>query len=346
MVTIKDVARKAQVSTATVSYVLNNTGQVSQKTREQVLKVVEELNYSMNTIAKTLRTSKSRTVGVIVEDMTVFVSPAIVDGVNQFVEEHDYHIILQNLRLTQRFGHDFEGAARASKQLKQAIGVLLSRQIDGIIYIGEHSRDVSDILGEVNRPVIYTHCFTRSSLDYTINYNDFTPAYEAAQYLIDLGHRDIALITGLSNSTPGRLRYEGFSQALREAGIDLPEKYVKQGDWEYASAFQAAQELCFLQNRPTAIFAMNDVMALGAVDAASQQSLEVPRDLSVIGFDNREISRFHHPRLTTIEPPYHAMGSLAADILLQLLEGEQPQERRFLLDCTFIPRESTSGVSI
>ncbi len=344
MVTIKDVAKQAQVSTATVSYVLNNTGQVSQRTREHVLKIVEELNYSMNTIAKTLRTSKSRTIGVIVEDMTVFVSPTIVDGVNQYVEEHDYHIIFSNLRLTQRFGHNFEQAARESRQIKQTIGILLSRQIDGIIYIGEHSRDVTDLLGTIDRPIVYTHCFTRDNQDYSINYDDYTPAYAVGEMLVTSGHRRIALLSGLKNSTPAMLRARGFLQALEDQGAAIDLNMIKQCDWEYESAHQAAGELFAASPRPTAVFAMNDLMALGVLDAAREAGLEVPRDVSIIGFDNREISRYCRPQLTTIEPPYHAMGEMAAEIMLQMLEGQQPQQRSHTLDCTFIPRASTGGM--
>ncbi|RAK08163.1 LacI family transcriptional regulator [Halanaerobium saccharolyticum] len=345
MATIKDIAKKANVSTATVSYVLNDNAQISKATREKVLKVVEEMNYKRNNIAKSLRTNKTNTIGVIVEDMTVFNSPKIIDGINKYVEEHGFHIVLSNLRLNKKIGNSYEQVSKYSEEINETIDVLLTRQIDGIIYIGEHTRDVSKIMNRVEKPVVYTYCYSSKKNSYSVNYNDKLAAYQATNYLIDLGHQKIAVISGMINSKPSHERLQGYQQALIDNYLNLDPFLIRTGDWEYETGVKLSKELLKSQNRPTAIFAFNDLMAVGVIDGAESLGFNVPDDLSVIGFDNREFSHFFKPQLTTIDLPLHEMGQQATKILIDIIKEKKVKEKSIQIECELIKRGSVMSLN-
>lgn len=340
MVTLKDIAEKANVSTATVSYVLNDSAQISKKTREKVLRVVEELNYKGNKIAKSLRTNKTNTIGVIVEDMTVFNSPQIIDGINEYVEQKGFHIILSNLRINKKVNNQFKKISTISSEIEENIYDLLGRQIDGIIYIGEHPRDVSDLVGCIDKPVVYTYCYTNREKDYKVNYNDKEAAYNATKYLIDVGHEQIAVISGLIDSYTTHQRLQGYQQALADNNLVFDPGYIKTGDWEYETGYNKCKELFSQENIPTAIFAFNDLMAAGVIDAANDMGINVPEELSIMGFDNREFSYFCKPKLTTISLPLRDMGVKSAELLINIVDDKKVAKRDIKLGCNIIKRDS------
>ncbi|RCW62420.1 LacI family DNA-binding transcriptional regulator [Halanaerobium sp. ST460_2HS_T2] len=345
MATIKDIAKKAGVSTATVSYVLNDSAQISKETREKVLKIVDEMNYKRNNIAKSLRTNKTNTIGVIVEDMTVFNSPQIIDGINRYVEEHGFHIILSNLRLNKKIGNSFEKAAKYSEEISETIDVLLTRQVDGIIYIGEHPRDVSGIIKNIDKPVVYTYCYSSEENSYSVNYNDKLASYQATNYLINLGHQRIAVISGMINSRPSHERLQGYQQALIDNNLNLDPALIRTGNWEYDTGFKLSKELLKSQNPPTAVFAFNDLMAVGVIDGAQSIGYKVPADLSVIGFDNREFSHFFKPKLTTIDLPLNKMGEKATKKLIDLIKERKIKRNSSKIECKLIERASVKKIS-
>lgn len=347
MVTLKDIAKKANVSTATVSYVLNDSGQVSKETRERVISIVKELNYKGNEIAKSLRTNKTNTIGVIVEDMTVFNSPHIIDGINEYVEQKGFHIILSNLRLNKKISNNFEKINKISSEIEENIHDLLKRQIDGIIYIGEHPRDVTEIVKCIEKPVIYTYCYTSREKDYTVNYNDREAAYNATKYLIEAGHEKIAVISGLIDSISTHQRLQGYQQALADHNLIFDPEYIKTGNWEFETGYEKCKELISLENKPTAIFAFNDLMAAGVIDAANKMDIKVPKELSVIGFDNREFSSFCKPALTTIDLSLKKMGIKSAQILIDIINKNKIEEETtdIKLKCNLIERESVENIS-
>lgn len=346
MITIKDIAKKAQVSTATVSYVLNNNGKISPETRDKVLKVVEELNYRTNNLAKGLRTNKTNTIGIIAEDITVFNTPKIIDGINKYVEEHGYHIILSNIRLYNLIGNEYNKIKEKKNVIDEVVNVLLSRQIDGLIYIGAHNRDLTGIINNINIPIVYSYGYISGDYNFSVNYDDRLAAYEATSYLINLGHDKIAVISGLIDSRPSHERFQGYQQALMDHNLAFNPMHIKIGDWEYDSGYQLGSELLELPQPPTAIFAFNDLMAAGMVDAAEAKGLNVPGEISVIGFDDREFSSFHKPKLTTIKLPLVEMGKKSAEILLNLIEDEGGKEQKDIrLECKLISRESVGTIN-
>lgn len=345
MVTIKDIAEKANVSTATVSYVLNNSAQISKETRTKVLKIVKEMGYKRNTIAKSLRTNKTNTIGVVVEDLTVFNSPLIIDGINKYVEEHNYHIVLANLRLNKKIANNYEQAQNYKAEINEMIDLLLTRQIEGIIYIGEHPRDISNIIQQPDKPIIYTYCYSSAKNSWTVNYDDQKAAYQATNYLISLGHQRIAVIRGLLNSGPSQARLAGYQNALADNGLVFNKDLIKTGNWEYESGLNLSRELLNSSNPPTAVFAFNDLMAAGVIDGAEKLGYQVPADLSVIGFDNREFSQFFKPKLTTIDLPLIKMGENSAELLINLINQQEIKADKLKLDCRLVIRNSTAAYS-
>jgi LacI family transcriptional regulator len=337
---IKDIAAKANVSTATVSYVLNGTRNVKLKTRERVLRVIEEMNYKPNNAAQSLKRKRTNTIGVIAEDVTVFNVPEIIDGINDCADRMDMHILLTNLRLDKRIGRNFERAESYRHFADNAVSELLSKQVEGIIYIGVHPRDLTGLIDPSGKPIVYTYCYTQN--DVSIQYHDEQASYEAMTYLVTKGHRRIGIISGAMDSIPSRLRFNGFYKAVTEHELPFDPQLIKMGNWEAESGYRLAKELFGLEERPTAILAMNDVMAVGVMRAAAEMNIQIPRDLSVIGFDNREFSDYLIPRITTMDLPLHEIGYRAMESLALLIKGEQV-ERKPMPTCKLIERDSVAA---
>jgi LacI family transcriptional regulator len=342
MVTIKDIAKEAGVSTATVSYVINESGNIGKETRERVLKVIEKLNYRPNSIAKSLKINRTNTIGVIVEDITIFNAPSIIDGINEFAESRGFSTILTNLRLFKRFGHDFANFDKLKEMITRVADELISKQVEGIIYVGMHTRDMTGLLDHLRVPLIYTYCYTTLESDRSVNYDDELAAFEATRYLIHNGHSKIGVISGLIASVPSHGRLTGYQRALMETRLMFNPAYIKIGDWEFESGYRLAKELLQIPDPPTAILGMNDLMAGGAIEACIEMGIKVPRDISIIGFDNREFSGFYTPKLTTMQLPLREMGAAAIDTMIGLIEKPDEIKPNEKLKCTLVERESVA----
>ncbi|WP_312150269.1 LacI family DNA-binding transcriptional regulator [Paenibacillus odorifer] len=336
---IKDIAAKANVSIATVSYVLNGTRNVRSDTRERVVAAIEELNYKPNAIAKSLKLNRTNTIGVIAEDVTVFNTPDIIDGINDFGDRNDLHILLVNLRLDKRIGRNFSNTEDYRKYAANAVAELLSNQVDGIIYIGVHPRDLTGLIDTEGKPIVYTYSYTQD--DISIQYNDEQAAYQAMSYLVNQGHSRIAVISGLMDSIPSRLRLNGYYKAVTEYQLPFDPLLIKMGDWERESGYRLTSELLALPEPPTAILSMNDVMVVGILQAAEEKGFRIPDDLSVVGFDNREFSDYLRPRITTMELPLHEMGYQAIEVLFNLIKGTK-MDSLTMPECRLIERDSVA----
>ncbi|WNS46021.1 LacI family DNA-binding transcriptional regulator [Paenibacillus sp. MMS20-IR301] len=339
---IKDIAAKANVSIATVSYVLNGTRNVRLETRERIVAAIEELKYKPNAIAQSLKLNRTNTIGVIAEDVTVFNTPEIIDGINDFGDKHDLHILLVNLRLHKRIGRNFSNMEDYRKYVDAAVADLLSNQVDGIIYIGVHPRDLTGLIDTEDKPIVYTYSYAQDEI--SIQYNDEQASYLAMTHLIRQGHRRIAIISGLMDSIPSRLRLNGYYRAITEFQLPFDPLLIKMGDWERESGYRLTSELLALPEPPTAILSMNDVMAVGVLEAAEERGVQVPQKLSVIGFDNREFSDYLRPRITSMGLPLHEMGYQALEVLHSLINGNKP-EAPSMPECRLVERDSVSGIS-
>ncbi|HEX3047640.1 MAG TPA: LacI family DNA-binding transcriptional regulator [Bacillota bacterium] len=346
MPNIKEISRLAGVSTATVSNVLNNSPKVTVETREKVLRVIRETKYRPNSIAKSLKVKRTNTIGVISEDITVFNTPEIINGIDEYTESCGFHIILNNLRLYKRLGNQYRDTNKYQKLIGETVQLLLNRQVEGIIYIGAHSRDMVNIISSLNIPLVYAYCYASDDMHYSVNYDDEGAAYHITKYLIGLGHRRIAVISGLYDSLQSQARFKGYQRALNDYHLLFNPSYLKSGDWEQKSGYCLGKELLSLTERPTAIFAMNDLMAAGVIDAAREAGIKIPQEISLVGFDNRECSSYFIPKLTTMVLPLNEMGKKSAEILIDVIKNKPPDYpgKSLQLDCTLLERESVAKI--
>lgn len=341
MATIKEIAQMANVSTATVSHVLNGTARISEETSERVRKAVRGANYRPNSIAKSLKIRKTNSIGIITEDITVFNTPGIIDGINECAEKNNYHIILNNMMLYKKIGNKYKDAERYSGMVSDIVDDLVDRQVEGIIYVGAHCRDVAGLIGNSPVPLVFTYCYAVSETDVSIYYDDETAAWELTRYLIGMGHHKIGIITGLLDSAQCQDRLKGYQRALYDNSILFNPQYLRTGDWEFDKGYAAARELIALPDPPTAIFAMNDIMAGGVIEAANELGLDIPGNLSLVGFDNRECSWSYSPRITTMALPLNEIGRAAAETLIELLNGTSDKTGKVIkLQCSLIERKS------
>lgn len=340
MTTIKEIAKRAGVSAATVSKVLNGKGGASRETVELILALARELNYTPNIYAKNLVSRKSRTLGVITEDLTVFNTPEIVDSIDETCEENDYHYILGNLRINKRFGHNFSYQVAHQKLVDEMISAMLARRVEGIIYVGCNSNETPYLLSGSSIPFVCAYCYSSDISIPSIVYDDQKAAYDAVSLLIRKGHRNIGTICGPSAARPATSRLLGYQEALYDNAIPYSPRTVVYGDWGRDSGYALCPGL--LSQGVTAIFSQNDVMATGVLDYCNEKGIPVGSELALIGFDNREISLACRPKLSTVALPLYEIGKQATLLMLDILAGNQtPSVQKLMLPCSIIERQTT-----
>ncbi|RFU66631.1 LacI family DNA-binding transcriptional regulator [Peribacillus glennii] len=328
MVRIVDVAKKANVSTATVSRVISNSGTVKKDTTERVLKAIESLNYQPNILARQLRRSETKTILVVVPDITNTFFSKVLRGIESVAIDSGYQVLL---------GDTLNDAERESGYLnilrqKKADGmILLTAKVDGQV--------VEDIAKQY--PVVIACEYTEGSEIPTVSIDNVSSARKAAEHLITLGHRRIGTITGPFDSVLGRDRLKGFQQAMAQHGIPLDSLLVQEGDFSFESGCNVMQKFLALGVPPTAIFAANDEMAIGAIKAIKSKGLKVPEDISVVGFDNIKFASIFEPALTTIAQPSYEIGQKAIELLIKLINKDELDKNQYILEDKLIVRESS-----
>lgn len=314
MTTISDVARRARVTTATVSNVITQRVPVSEKTRARVLAAIEELGYRPNLVARGLARGKTLTLALVVPTISNPFFAEVVEEVERVADQHDYQLLLSMTHNSVEEG-------------KRHLERMTSRWVDGFIVMGM-AGDIADVLAlkergkEVVLSVWNQDPRTQSLPMVDI---DFRLAGElATRHLLECGHRRIAAIL----EEPVQVtRRKGFEGALAEVGLTAPAEYIRQGDSSFESGYQAALALLELPMPPTAIFAGNDWMALGAMEAITSRGLTVPHDLAVVGVDDISQAAHAHPPLTTVSIPKREMARAATELLLRYIQGTDiPEE--------------------
>ncbi|MBQ8633820.1 MAG: LacI family DNA-binding transcriptional regulator [Lachnospiraceae bacterium] len=341
MATIREISERAGVSIATVSKVLNGKPGVKQETADEILAIANELNYRPNLNARFLKSGRSQTLGIITEDLTVFNSPEIVDGIAVACEKRGYHYILGNLRFDKRYGNGSRDEKESSQLLHSTVNDMLSKQVDGIIYVGCHSHVVVSLADHADIPFVCAYCTSSDPHIHSVLYDDRTAACEATKVLIQKGVQQIGMITGPMDSIHSINRMYGFQDALFQAGIPYNPKLTANGDWNRESGYRFCASL--IKEGAKGIFAHNDLIATGVIDWCNRNNIVVGKDIYLIGFDNREISTVSHPSLSTVALPLFDIGFTAGSMLLDTLAGETNQEQEVLLNCTIIERESTGS---
>jgi len=343
-ITIKDIAQAAGVSTATVSYVINGTRSVTPERRQRVLDVIEKTGYQPNIVAKNLRTKKTNTIGVLVEDVMSFSTPCIINGISEYMEKTDYHILLNDLRMMDSLFNQYDQIIRQKEKIhKELMFLIYGAKVDAVIYIGTFDRDISGIIADVRIPVVIAYSTSKDDHACFVTYENENISAEVAEHLIDKGHTKIGLITGLADTAPAQLRLKGFRQGFRNKGLTLDENLIENGNWERDSGYSCMVKLLKNDNRPTAVFVMNDLMAVGAMDAIWDAGLRVPQDVAVVGFDNREVSYFVSPKLTTAEIDLKAIGFTAAQMVAEKLSkvGALADEHKVIIPSKLLVRDSS-----
>lgn len=331
--TLKDIARETNLSVTTVSLVLNKKPcRVSDATRELILKTAEKMNYYPNQLAVGLVKQQSNTIGLIIPDISNHFYSNLALGMDAEMNNHNKNIILLNT--------DFD-----AEKLVRGINVLKSRGVDAIILTAaslspKNLSLYSDLLSNVRVPVVTVDHYYPELHCSAVQLNNRKGAYIAVKHLIDYGHTDIACITGPKHSTVTLERLEGYRLAMKEAGLSLPEKYMFCGNYRQEGGARAAEEI-LRSTKATAIFAFNDVMALGACQTLKEHAVSIPDDISIVGFDNIDFSGMLAVPLTTVNQPAYEIGQEAARQALLEIEHPDIEKRTITFEPHLIIRSST-----
>lgn len=311
-ITINDIAKEANVSTATVSRVINNPEMVSEKRKAQVEAAIEKLHYAPNALARELVTKNTNVFGFLIPDITNTFAPSIVDSFSKELERYSYNIMVC---LTN---------ADPEKE-RSYINMMLQKRVEGIAMMGARRLDAvsNEMISSVSRRVpIITLDYPINDDVYSIHTDECRGAYLAAEYLIHKGHRRIAFLNGDDTYTTYYYKRLGFERAMSDYGIPLQSKYCITVEPHFSGGYHGALELLQLNEKPTAVFAAGDQIAVGVYRAVHASNFKVPDDVSVIGFSGSPISLGVYPALTTVAQYAQEMGASAAQALMKIVGGE------------------------
>jgi LacI family transcriptional regulator len=328
-VTIRDVAAQAGVSVATVSKVINQRYGVSADTFARVQAVIDELGYEASLVAQSLRNHRTNVIGVLVADLEPF-SAELLKGAGDAIRNTGFELVV------------YSAGGRASDHVgweRRYLSRLSGTLVDGAVLVTPTVVDV-----RYGAPVVAVDPHTGSSELPTIDSDNLHGARLAIQHLLDLGHRRIALLAGRPDLQSAQLREQGYRDALMSAGVPVDERLVQVGAYDPEVSVKAARQLLTSPERPSAMFAANDVSAIATINAARELGLRVPEDLSIVGFDNIPESALCTPALTTVEQPIRTMGQRAVETLVRLIRGESPEETHITLATRLVVRQSTRAV--
>ena len=322
MVTIKDIAKECNVSIATVSNVINGKKKAGPETQDKIFEAVNRLGYKTNKVAKGLRSRKTGTIGIIVEDLSQFTVPNIVEGITRHLETVGYKPVLVNLRLYSRWADKwFNNEDMISETMEQTLDELTSIMVDGIIYIAVHARDTEKIPADLSIPAVMVYALEQNPNVPSVVIDDEQSAYEEVCYLIEKGHKDIGIIGGREDNMHTRLRLKGALRALSEHGIEQRADRVCYALWGKKEGYEAAQMLA--DKGVTAFFVMADRMAGGVYEYAKDHGIAIGKDWSVVGFDDQILADYLMPGLTTMALPLHPLGDAAAKLLVSKMESSE-----------------------
>jgi LacI family transcriptional regulator, repressor for deo operon, udp, cdd, tsx, nupC, and nupG len=327
MSNIRDVALLAGVSVATVSRALSAPEKVSPASLKKVHAAIAQLDYKPNMLARNFRSARAYAVVVLVPDISNPFYSLFIRALEDRAQQKGYAVLLGDTRGT--LEREIEYIRRVETRLA-----------DGIIQLRPSSEKSQNVI-PADIPCVNA-CGCEHTTGPSIRIDNRAAAKTMVDYLISLGHRRIGVISGLKDNPHTIDRLEGYKASLAQAGITFEKELISEGDFTMWSGLNAAFQFCNMSNRPTAIFCMNDEMAIGAMQTLKAQGIRIPEDISVTGFDDISYARYSDPSLTTISQPAEEMGKMAMDMLLKLIEGEPLNQRECVLPTEFIIRKSTA----
>lgn len=325
MATIKDVAKAAGVSLSTASYAINGNSKISEPTRAKVLEAAKQLNYQRNGLATDLKRSSTKTIALVLSDMSGPYYTELIRGVQETALENGYDLIACS---------SFGGNEST------AIKFLREKRVDGVI-ISAHNLQDETILGSARMgfPIVVLDRHLKNEYIYNVLVDNEKGGYLATELLIKNGCKQIAHISNTSNSYDHKLRYKGYKQALSDYKLEYTSNLNINGRFTIEGGYTATKLLIAQRNLPDAIFYGNDEMAIGGVKAFKEAGIRIPEDISIIGFDDIFLVEHMNPPLTTIRQPKYEAGSLAAHLILQLLEGRN-LDHEYMLPIELVVRQS------
>ncbi|KLV07087.1 transcriptional regulator [Photobacterium aquae] len=334
MATIKDVARLAGVSTTTVSHVINKTRFVAEATQKKVLEAVDELNYAPSAVARSLKCNTTRTIGMLVTKSTNPFFAEVVHGVEEYCYGQGYTLILCNT----------EG--NLDKQ-RDYLRMLAEKRVDGLLVMCSDLDEKLLALLERQKdlPMVIMDWGPESPHTDKIQDNAELGGYVATKYFIEHGHKKIGCLTGHSEKAACRDRLKGFRKAMNEANLPVNEDWILEGDFECESAVVAANALIAMEERPTAIFCFNDIMAMGLISTFQQAGIRIPDDISIIGYDNIDLAPYFSPPLTTIHQPKRRLGKSAVEILMHRVKDKEHAHQVFEMTPELVERKSVKKLN-
>jgi LacI family transcriptional regulator len=323
--TILDVAKTAGVSVSTVSRVLNDRVDVANETRDRVLTTINDLGYTTNLAARSMRSQKKNLVGLIMPDIAYPFAIEVMKGVNQAIAQSDFDLLVYTTG-------DVRKSGRASHEQKY-VSLLTNSISDGLIV-------VAPVAGEFNidAPIVSIDPLVSNPSYPSVHATNHQGAVDAMEYLLGLGHKRIGYIGGRVELESSNRRLMGYRAALEKAGIPIDESLIVSGDYTTKTGVSGARKLLGLENPPTAIFSSNDQMAMGVFQVAEEMGMRIPEDLSVVGFDN--ITESKYLGLTTVDQSISEMGYVATQMLLKLINNEKLESETYRMQTRLVIRHS------
>lgn len=329
LATIEDVARRAEVAIGTVSRYLNGHS-VRKGNRQKIEEAIKALSYSTNVAARTMKTNKTYTIGVILSGFDGF-SSTVLAGLTRHFKQAGYAVVT--------FHHEDD-----PEILDEVFRFLSSRQVDGIVFAGgaDAASHIDTVLSFGKPVVLYNNDIEALELDRVL-VNDYETSRKAVEYFLHLGHRKVGIITGSLTTSTGRNRLEGFRAAFRSFNLEPPEQYVIEGRWHSRDGYSGTHNLMERDDPPTAIFFSNYRLALGGIEALQERKISIPNGVSLITFDDMDFFRLLNPPLTAIAQPAPDIAEALTEMMINRLNGEYTgPPRKIILPCSFIIRNSVA----
>ncbi|CAI8995731.1 LacI family DNA-binding transcriptional regulator [Pseudomonas sp. YuFO20] len=332
MATIKDVAALAGISYTTVSHVVNKTRPVSEEVRVKVEAAIKTLDYVPSAVARSLKAKTTATIGLLVPNSLNPYFAELARGIEDYCERNGYCVILCN------------SDDNPDKQ-RSYLRVLLEKRIDGLIVASAGGDSgLAQGLANVRTPMVIVDRALEGVDADLVRIDHEYGAYLATRHLLELGHRDIATISGPATTSVAQMRLAGFCRALAEAGLSVAPERMLESDFTSTGGYSAAATL-LEHNPPSAIFAANDMIGFGVLRAAAERNIRVPTDLSVIGFDDIQMSRYVYPALTTVGQSILQLGEMAAGVLLRRIATPTLSTEQRIVTPSIVMRESTAPLA-
>jgi LacI family transcriptional regulator len=332
MASIRDVARLAGVSVTTVSRVINDRGEVDERTRARVRDAIDKLEYKPNLVAKGLRGKRGNIIGLVVPEVMDHAFTSIVNFTMEAAHEKGFNVILGSTH------NDPDVEAKF-------IDDLIRRNVNGIVFsrVSDESR-VLRILGKTQMPIVVIDRTLEKEGIQSVVLDNYDAGRLAARHLVELGHKSVTCVTGPQKIALCRERLKGFREAVQESGIELEDECIFEGNFKFASGKDAVRFFLGRDCRVSAIWAQNDMMAFGALKELIESGKRVPEDISVIGMDNLSFCEMVTPSLTSIHYPFDEMCRKAVETIIALNDKEKPESTMVLIEPSLVKRDSTAPV--